>query len=1136
MPKLELLQFRDGLKHVTPIKNKIPFYSSVFGEQFPGNKLDVEYWWSLLREPVRFFDAVQAACLDGHKLFLECGPQPVLTSYMKDSLADITGVTQVTHTFEKNDIPEANPVSRSLCRAIASGARVDKSKIWGKGQGTFAELPLYQWQNVEFRIDDTEVIQDKMGVSDMSHPMLGRRLGSEANCWVNQFDANLQQDLAQHVINQSAIVPGSAMLEMAVAAARRTLDKDQVEIRELDILAPLLLMDNSTSDVRIQTDSKSSFLTISSRVALSEDKWLDHISCRYGNFGNDDVSGYAAPVVEYQAGDVSGEVAYEIATDMGFHYGPNFRKLSHLRHNDQNQIEVVLSEPNVSAAGLSFDPFTMDALFHGLLVGLESQKQLSKEFAYVPIYLDSLRVWGEECVFKTARISVVKVGAKSIVVNIDCFDISGQLAAQLQGLRFSAMRFGKPFGLANSAYGYELVTIPDFQKLSPFAHTISTEEVSRSFVEALSANDRIINDESHLLIEAICLRIAYDTVAWIADSDLQIKDKFSLSCNMEFLDLLLGLLELSELAVLSNGVWQLKAETGLPEADFQISSLLAEMPESVLECAVLSRLSSSAREILKSEESVSPNNIFGVEILKAYTTASIKVKHRIQLAIDGLHRFLEQLPDDAESSVAIALPNHSLITKDIFDLTRGKVVRIISFDEIADHENQYDLTVFPLGLPNKVTAGTDASPVVDMLCEGGIFVSLESMGSSLTNMLRAIGNGESQSAQSEIINQKVRFDRAYWVEWLDAAGFRDQEIDDLAAGLSGISLMTAKKLVTEVSRDQSAEAGVSDVEFVDQEDLLSRYNFTEKLQDIKLSFLERKSEDDESNNTLLIYCERSMAGQEQLAERIDVISKKLVSLSGETKDVWFILPGGVFCAEKQTPVPEQTAIWTYARTAQNEFPNLNVRCVDLDDSFGDALSILDEILESDVDETELIVQNGKVQAIRISEGLPHNFAKNDAEKTIDRFMASEYKTNLVMPHSARLDDLHWAATKKEAPAPNELEVEVCATGLNYRDVMWALGMLPEEALESGFAGPSLGIEYAGRISRVGENVRDFQKNDLVAAIGPASFSSHICMMRTRRSCCPIISTSLRRPRFPLHSSRPGIRSFTLPDCGAMKRY
>ena len=62
--------------------------------------------------------------------------------------------------------------------------------------------------------------------------------------------------------------------------------------------------------------------------------------------------------------------------------------------------------------------------------------------------------------------------------------------------------------------------------------------------------------------------------------------------------------------------------------------------------------------------------------------------------------------------------------------------------------------------------------------------------------------------------------------------------------------------------------------------------------------------------------------------------------------------------------------------------------------------------------------------------------------------------------------LAWTSDTRSAPGPGDVEIEVAATGLNFRDVMWNLGLLPEEALEDGYAGPALGMECAGTISAV----------------------------------------------------------------------
>ena len=91
--------------------------------------------------------------------------------------------------------------------------------------------------------------------------------------------------------------------------------------------------------------------------------------------------------------------------------------------------------------------------------------------------------------------------------------------------------------------------------------------------------------------------------------------------------------------------------------------------------------------------------------------------------------------------------------------------------------------------------------------------------------------------------------------------------------------------------------------------------------------------------------------------------------------------------------------------------------------------------------------------------------------------------------------------RRRLPGPNEIEIEVAATGLNFRDVMWAMGLLPEEALEEGFAGPTLGMECSGVITAVGEGVTGMQTGMRVLAFAPACFSSHVTV--STRAVAPI---------------------------------
>lgn len=89
-----------------------------------------------------------------------------------------------------------------------------------------------------------------------------------------------------------------------------------------------------------------------------------------------------------------------------------------------------------------------------------------------------------------------------------------------------------------------------------------------------------------------------------------------------------------------------------------------------------------------------------------------------------------------------------------------------------------------------------------------------------------------------------------------------------------------------------------------------------------------------------------------------------------------------------------------------------------------------------------------------------------------------------------LDALTWQARERQAPGPGEIEIEVCATGLNFRDVMVAQGVLGPEMFAGGFCGDGLGMECAGRILRVGSDVT-LAPGTAVMAFARSAFASHV---------------------------------------------
>ena len=96
----------------------------------------------------------------------------------------------------------------------------------------------------------------------------------------------------------------------------------------------------------------------------------------------------------------------------------------------------------------------------------------------------------------------------------------------------------------------------------------------------------------------------------------------------------------------------------------------------------------------------------------------------------------------------------------------------------------------------------------------------------------------------------------------------------------------------------------------------------------------------------------------------------------------------------------------------------------------------------------------------------------------------------VVASSGSLDGVALRERTARELTPEEIEIAVKAASLNFRDVMFTMGMLPAAAFDSMLSAGALGVDCAGVISRVGSAVTDVSPGDEVIALSPASLASH----------------------------------------------
>ncbi len=178
----------------------------------------------------------------------------------------------------------------------------------------------------------------------------------------------------------------------------------------------------------------------------------------------------------------------------------------------------------------------------------------------------------------------------------------------------------------------------------------------------------------------------------------------------------------------------------------------------------------------------------------------------------------------------------------------------------------------------------------------------------------------------------------------------------------------------------------------------------------------------------------------------------------------------------------QAPVIGLGRVIAGEYPRLRCRLVDLDPHAedGGVGSLLEELQTED--EEDEVAWRGSERYVHRYEpapgcgsGLEHAPAQTGVP----------YRLTTRRPGT--LDGLELRVLRRRPPGRGEVEIEVCAAGLNFSDVMKALGLYP--GLPEGPV--PLGAECSGRITALGPGVRGLSVGDEVVAVAGFALGSHV---------------------------------------------
>ncbi|MEU8827459.1 type I polyketide synthase [Streptomyces sp. NPDC048636] len=172
--------------------------------------------------------------------------------------------------------------------------------------------------------------------------------------------------------------------------------------------------------------------------------------------------------------------------------------------------------------------------------------------------------------------------------------------------------------------------------------------------------------------------------------------------------------------------------------------------------------------------------------------------------------------------------------------------------------------------------------------------------------------------------------------------------------------------------------------------------------------------------------------------------------------------------------PAQGALRGLVRVLAYEHPELRATLIDTGpDGTGDLVA---ELL-ADSAEDEIALRDGERHLARLGYA-----PLGDAERTEAAARTVRCGTDGFRLRAGRLGDLdtlELTAARRRPPGPGEVELRVLAAGLNFRDVLTVMGLLPGDTDDIRYR---IGFECAGEITAVGPGVDHLRTGDRVVAV------------------------------------------------------
>jgi len=205
-------------------------------------------------------------------------------------------------------------------------------------------------------------------------------------------------------------------------------------------------------------------------------------------------------------------------------------------------------------------------------------------------------------------------------------------------------------------------------------------------------------------------------------------------------------------------------------------------------------------------------------------------------------------------------------------------------------------------------------------------------------------------------------------------------------------------------------------------------------------------------------------------------------------DVWLVTNGAQAVAGSDAaPNVAHASLWGLGRVALSEQAGGRCRLVDLGPTpTPDEVAALAAELHGDGADDEVALR-GAARLVRRLESV--TLSDRPAQRIAKRMDPETGAFRLEIDRPGAIDSVRLHEVPQPEPGPGELVVRVVASGLNFRDVLRSLGVLPAAAFRHDPDPDAMGIECAGIVVACGEDTEGFAVGDEVIALAGSAHGS-----------------------------------------------